>query len=643
MSLLVTFNGQNYIIPTTGEINWGSNLDDYLVAIAAGSFQKTGGSFTLSSEADFGGSFGLKSLYYKSRSTNPASSGILRLANADQINWRNNANTLDLPLTVNSSDQLIYNGSIIALVSAPNTFTSLTLSDTSNQLHLGTTNTITLTAPSPAASRTYTIPDVLTNASFVLTEGNQTVNGTKTFSDIIVSTNAEPLSANVSTNGEVYIQLQNGNVGSAAETSLHLYNGTDTGSDSTIKMLVGSGPTYWTIGIDNSDSDKFKISQANSLGTNDYLAITTAGLVSINSLNISGLTASTALISDASKNITSSSTTSTELAGLHSLTASKALVTNASGIVTTSATTATELGYVSGVTSAIQTQLTAKLPLAGGIMTGPLLLDLGTDALPSLAFTTNSGNTDGNKYGISSNTNLGLTNGVNIDVNGVLNTSFQASEIRVAAGVQIHNLSTTNQLVLGNTGKTTITAPAAAADRVYTIPDAGTNSSFMLLDGNQTINGTQTFAGQLIGKGTATNDSAAAGNIGQYVESVVANISAGTTAQFFDLTSISLTAGDWDVSVLAILLANGATFTSLDYEVGFSTTSGNSSTGLAAGDNEYLTVSTAFATGSYISAVIPPKRVSLASTTTYYLKVYTAVYTAGTPKLYGRISARRVR
>lgn len=34
--------------------------------------------------------------------------------------------------------------------------------------------------------------------------------------------------------------------------------------------------------------------------------------------------------------------------------------------------TATELGYVDGVTSAIQTQLDAKLPLAGGTMTGDL-------------------------------------------------------------------------------------------------------------------------------------------------------------------------------------------------------------------------------------------------------------------------------
>lgn len=46
------------------------------------------------------------------------------------------------------------------------------------------------------------------------------------------------------------------------------------------------------------------------------------------------------------------------------LTASRALISNGSGKVAVSATTDTELGYVSGVTSAIQTQLDAKAPVS---------------------------------------------------------------------------------------------------------------------------------------------------------------------------------------------------------------------------------------------------------------------------------------
>ena len=56
----------------------------------------------------------------------------------------------------------------------------------------------------------------------------------------------------------------------------------------------------------------------------------------------------------------------------NSFTANRALISNANGNVSVSGTTVTELGYVHGVTSAIQTQLNAKLPLAGGTMTGKL-------------------------------------------------------------------------------------------------------------------------------------------------------------------------------------------------------------------------------------------------------------------------------
>jgi len=51
------------------------------------------------------------------------------------------------------------------------------------------------------------------------------------------------------------------------------------------------------------------------------------------------------------------------------ITASRAAVSNGSGLITASATTATELGYLSGVTSAIQTQLTAKAAAAITIST----------------------------------------------------------------------------------------------------------------------------------------------------------------------------------------------------------------------------------------------------------------------------------
>lgn len=98
-------------MPADGDSNWGPDLTNYLIAIASHSLQKTGGTFTLTAEANFGTSFGLKAQYIKSQGTNPSSTGVLRLANTESLSWRNAANTADLALTVNASNVLQFNSS----------------------------------------------------------------------------------------------------------------------------------------------------------------------------------------------------------------------------------------------------------------------------------------------------------------------------------------------------------------------------------------------------------------------------------------------------------------------------------------------------------------------------------------------------
>jgi hypothetical protein len=108
----VQLNGSTYSIPRTGDSSWSASgaVDDYLVALASGVLQKAGGAFTLSAEVDFGASYGLKALYIKSRGTTPATAGVLRLANAEALSWRNQANGANLDLKVNSSNVLEFNG-----------------------------------------------------------------------------------------------------------------------------------------------------------------------------------------------------------------------------------------------------------------------------------------------------------------------------------------------------------------------------------------------------------------------------------------------------------------------------------------------------------------------------------------------------
>lgn len=59
-------------------------------------------------------------------------------------------------------------------------YTQLSLTNTSNQIVLGSNKTTTINATPPTASRIYTIPDSGANASFVMTQGAQTITGVKT-------------------------------------------------------------------------------------------------------------------------------------------------------------------------------------------------------------------------------------------------------------------------------------------------------------------------------------------------------------------------------------------------------------------------------------------------------------------------------
>lgn len=117
MATIVTYNGNNYNVPAYGDTGWAQgtgNLSQYLIALASGSLQQTGGNFTLTSDVNFGASFGLISAYFTSEHANSASSGTIRLANTDTIDWRNFANTADLALGVNPSNQLTFQGVPIA-------------------------------------------------------------------------------------------------------------------------------------------------------------------------------------------------------------------------------------------------------------------------------------------------------------------------------------------------------------------------------------------------------------------------------------------------------------------------------------------------------------------------------------------------
>lgn len=266
MSVPLIINGVTFQYPQQGDTNWGPVLTNWSSAVTSGMLQKAGGSFPLTAEVDFGASFGIKVLSIKSEESNIATTGYLRLANASTgIVWRNALNNANLALTVNSSNQLTFNG-----------------------INIGATTS--------------------------LTDGH------------ILVGNASNLPADVSMSGDITIS----NLGATS---------------------IGAGVI---VNADINASAGIALSKLAPTTAYYWYAANTSGVL-------------------------------TPLG----VTASRAVATDSNGLPAASATTATELGYLSGVTSAIQTQLNAKLNLSGGTMSG--VLNMGSNKIISVANGSNTG------------------------------------------------------------------------------------------------------------------------------------------------------------------------------------------------------------------------------------------------------------
>lgn len=140
--------------------------------------------------------------------------------------------------------------------------------------------------------------------------------------------------------------------------------------------------------------------------------------------------------------------------------------------------------------------------------------------------------------------------------------------------------------------------------------------------------------------GTTTNDAAPVGRLGEVISSFQGSTNfVGSTGQYDDVTSIALTAGDWMISGVVTVVINAATITA--FQGGIGTVTGNDGTGLATGDTAFDSLPPTVASNT-TSIVIPPYEVRLAAGATRYLKV-NVVFSAGTPKKAGRITAVRIR
>jgi len=432
MSLPLDINGTSYNYPETGDTNWGSQATLWASAVTVGMLQRAGGAFTLTAEVDFGATYGLLAPYYKSKGTNIATAGAVRLARTEVVSFRNQANAANLDLGVSASDVLQFNGEDIisgAIVNADisasaaivfSKMAALTASravvtdgsgvigvSAATSTEVGYISGVTsalqtqIDAKAPIAGPTFTGAVTLAQDPVSAFQA-----ATKQYVDALVTGLQPKASCRLATTANITTatDLENGDTldgvviatgdrilvkdqSSPAQNGIYVAPASGAASRSTdMDTWTETIQAYAFVEEGTANAGTGWVSQTAAGGT---LGVTAVPFVQFSStttysadgqgIELSGTTFSLELdgatLSKSASGIKVNEIANANIAAaaaiavnkLAALTASRAVVSDGSGFLAAATTTSTEIGYVNGVTSAIQTQLDAKI--AASVMT----------------------------------------------------------------------------------------------------------------------------------------------------------------------------------------------------------------------------------------------------------------------------------
>lgn len=355
--------------------------------------------------------------------------------------------TYTIPDTLTNSSFVM--SDLAQTVNGVKTFTSaFTNSLTSNQLILGATNTVTVSASAPSVSRIYTMQDVGSSANFIMSEGNQTINGNKTFTGTTsISSLSVPFLTATNTTNQLILGVTNTTtISSVAPTSSRIYTIPDAGTNSSFVMTdlaqTINGIKTFTSAFTNSLTSNQIV-----LGTTNKITISSTAPVSSQTYTLPDTAANSSFImSDLAQTI--------------------------NGIKT--------------FTSAFTNTLTSNQIVLGNTNTVTI-----SSVAPSVSRT----------YTI---------NDVGTNANFIMSEGGQTINGAKSFSGQVAITATTNQLLLGTIRTVTITAPTpATSSRTHTVPDVSADASFVMTEGAQTINASKTFTG--VTNFTNTTDSSNSG------------------------------------------------------------------------------------------------------------------------------------
>lgn len=704
----LSVGGIVYNYPRESSEGWGIDASNWALAITQNALQKSGGLFTLTNDVDFGAVNGIKSLYYKSRSSNIATIGNVRLANSDFIAFRNSTNSANLSLQPGSADGLIqYAGVDLVNISSPQTVSNKTLVS-------ATFPSATFTNPTVTGG-TFTSPTII-GGSF----SGQFTSGTVALSDGLVATPSLSFASELSTgffrdSSGSFIATVLGSSKLQISTDLIAFTNFDIRQGGSLKLFgdgfntksvnlsapIAIAATYnivfpaaapasnSVLGYNGTDyvwtpvAGSFGITQLTGNvtagpGAGSQVATIAAGVI-VNSM-VSGSAAivySKLSLSNSIVNADISTSAAISLSKLATITASRVLQSDGSGVISASSVTNTELGYVSGVTSSIQSQLNTKITNGGNSFGADFIIGSTDSNLVNIinnnvsAIEIQGDSTQITIFPDASDLSAGLFSvsgklsaaAAFITVSSTNSSTGTLNDLSVTAKSSITFSNNTGPTVTGfdpasggqeltivYTGTGTMVlanmnAGSAATHRIYTgngadltVPQYG-SVTLKYVSANRWVVTAISFITTAQVKGTDTNNSAAAGYVGEYISAVPgATVAPSTTGVPKTITSISLTAGDWDV--YGGLRWVPGTATGNTYVACYVSLTNNAADSLLSDSTAVLT-----SIGSDTTISTGPRRISIATTTTVYLtgEVNFSAIGTGAYNVQSKLWARRVR
>ena len=550
-------------------------------------------------------------------------------------------------------------GTVVAVASSPLSLSSTTgtisLSGAAGQVLAGATPAFTATPTLGIAGTTKGTLSLAGNTSGTVLLTPQAAAGTPTItfgtaSGTVVTTATSPLSIN-STTGQISLGTGIPLSSLATQATNTVVGNATSGTAVPTALAMASCSTaasavIWT--TDTGFGCNTAISAAASALTGTTLAsnVVTSSLTTVGTIGtgvwqgtaVAGLYGGTGLTTAAVGDIMYASATTPTWSRLAGVATGSMLVSG--GVNTAPAWSASPT---------LTTSLTTPLVIGGTAASSTLTLEStsGAGTTDAILFKTGS-QAEAARFNTSGYLGIGTGSTVQtyFEVNGANNNAiFRGGSSTQYSSVRLQNdqNSSVRALAFGLSGS----AYASAVLTNAATGEAGwlaTTGAYPLYIGTNNTRAITIGTGQAVSlKGSATNDSASAGDVGEFVSSTVliASEVSLTTSTAADVTSISLTAGDWDVwGNVSFDIA--ATTSNSQFMCSINTTSATMPTRPGGGAYNTRNFAAFVNGGSGEDMPCGTTRLSLSGTTTVYL-VARAIFTVSTTKAYGHLAARRVR